>query len=217
MHLHTRGSKQPDPTYDAIFAVFYFIHNDWPLPGNVGDDAMDHDNSNVEVGVIALNCGQASASKPQTSYLHRCGIVSHVKMTYVDSEESLLCEVVLLVEKCNPDILVGYNTEQLSWGYLLYRAFQLNMNLKQRLSRAPGNIYKIRFMLIISLNINVLALHLDGLSSVPGMQSDSSAAESDLYITGRYCLDLWRLVRHEVSLVMVPALLNCICCLMLTQ
>ena len=63
----------------------------------------------------------------------------------------------------------------------------------------------------------MLALHLDGLSSVPGMQSDNSAAESDLYIAGRYCLDLWRLVRHEVSLVMVPALLNCICRLFLTQ
>ena len=49
------------------------------------------------------------------------------------------------------------------------------------------------------------------------MQSDNSAAESDLYITGRYCLDLWRLVRHEVSWVMVPALLNCICRLLLTQ
>lgn len=49
----------------------------------------------------------------------------------------------------------------------------------------------------------MLALYLDGLSSVPGLQSDNSAAksgESDLYITGRYCLDLWRLVRHEVSL-----------------
>lgn len=35
-----------------------------------------------------------------------------------------------------------------------------------------------------------------------GMQSDNSAVrsgESDLYITGRYCLDLWRLLRHEVS------------------
>lgn len=146
MHLHTRGSKQPDPSSDAIFAVFYFIHNDWPLPGNVEDDAMDHDNSNVEVGVIALNCGQAPGSKPQTPYLYNCGIVSHVKMTYVDSEESLLREVVSLVEKCNPDILVGYNTEQLSWGYLLDRAFQLNMNLKQRLSRAPGNTCKGRFM-----------------------------------------------------------------------
>ena len=140
MHVHTRGSKQPDPSCDAVLAVFYFIHNDWPLPGNVQDSASGPENSNVEVGVIALNCIETSASKPLALHLYDCGLVSHVKIAYVDSEESLLSEVASLAEKCNPDILVGYNTEQLSWGYLLERAFQLNVNLKAMLSRAPGNI-----------------------------------------------------------------------------
>lgn len=146
LHVHTRGSKQPDPSCDAVLAVFYFIHNDWPLPGNVQDSTRDCENSNVEVGVIALNCVGTSASKPPAPYLYNCGLVGHVKITYVDSEENLLSEVASLAEKCNPDILVGYNTEQQSWGYLLDRAFQLNMNLKTMLSRAPGNICTIRMI-----------------------------------------------------------------------
>lgn len=143
LHVQTRGSKQPDPSSDAVLAVFYYIHNDWPLSGSVQDSTRNHENSNVEVGVIALNHNKMSTSKLTTPYLHNCGIVDHVKITYVDSEEELLSEVASLTERTNPDVLVGYNTEQLSWGYLLDRAFELNINLKKMLSRAPGKYTKV--------------------------------------------------------------------------
>lgn len=143
LHVRTQGSKQPDPSSDAIIAVFYFICNDCSRPGSPQDCTSDEENSNVEVGIIALNCIKTSASEAPAPYLCNCGIVGHVKITYVDSEEKLLSEVASLVEKSNPDILVGYNTEQLSWGYLLDRAFQLDVNLKKMLSRAPGKIYLI--------------------------------------------------------------------------
>lgn len=138
LHVQTRGTKQPDPSHDAVLAVFYYIHNDWPCSGNVQDSTESYEDSNVEVGIIALSSSKMLSSKFVTPYLHNCGIADHVKITYVDCEEELLSEVASLIERTNPDVLVGYNTEQLSWGYLLDRASQLNINLKKMLSRAPG-------------------------------------------------------------------------------
>lgn len=38
----------------------------------------------------------------------------------------------------DPDILVGYEVQMRSWGYLLQRAAVLGVNLCQQLSRVPG-------------------------------------------------------------------------------
>ena len=37
------------------------------------------------------------------------------------------------------DILIGYEVQKLSWGYLMERAAALNINLTGQLSRIPGN------------------------------------------------------------------------------
>lgn len=41
----------------------------------------------------------------------------------------------------DPDILVGYEVQMRSWGYLLQRARVLGVNLCQQLSRVPGIDY----------------------------------------------------------------------------
>lgn len=38
----------------------------------------------------------------------------------------------------DPDILVGYEVQMHSWGYLLQRAAALGVDLCQQLSRVPG-------------------------------------------------------------------------------
>lgn len=38
----------------------------------------------------------------------------------------------------DPDILVGYEVQMRSWGYLLQRAAALGVDLCQQLSRVPG-------------------------------------------------------------------------------
>lgn len=54
LHVRTRGSLRPDPEFDPILAVFYFIHNDWPLPP--GDSSHG---DNTELGIIAIDVDNA--------------------------------------------------------------------------------------------------------------------------------------------------------------
>lgn len=63
LHTRTRGSLRPDPEFDPILAVFYFIHNDWPLPSGGGDGS--HGN-NTELGIIAIDVDNAGfRQRPQ--------------------------------------------------------------------------------------------------------------------------------------------------------
>lgn len=43
----------------------------------------------------------------------------------------------------DPDILVGYEVQMHSWGYLLQRASTLGVDLCQQLSRVPGTVYGV--------------------------------------------------------------------------
>ena len=48
LHTRTRGSLRPDPECDPVLAVFYYLHNDWPLADPGGRE-------NSHLGVIAID------------------------------------------------------------------------------------------------------------------------------------------------------------------
>ena len=85
----------------------------------------------------------------------------------------------------DPDILVGYEIQLLSWGYLLQRASTLNTNMAVAISRIPTA----------------------KTSSHMSAEKDEFGADyaSEIHIAGRIVLNLWRLLRHEVSYVMFVA------------
>lgn len=47
----------------------------------------------------------------------------------------------LIKHRYDPDILVGYEVQKASWGYLLERAAQLSIDLATEISRLPGMKY----------------------------------------------------------------------------
>lgn len=51
---------------------------------------------------------------------------------------SLKIKSWLCLIRFDPDILVGYEVQMHSWGYLLQRAAVLGLDLCQQLSRIPG-------------------------------------------------------------------------------
>lgn len=58
LHVRTRASLRPDPEFDPILALFYYIHNDWPLPSSGMGGGRGEDNTRL--GIIAIdvdNCG----------------------------------------------------------------------------------------------------------------------------------------------------------------
>ncbi|PIO61139.1 hypothetical protein TELCIR_17346 [Teladorsagia circumcincta] len=76
---------------------------------------------------------QASMPDPQNS--------STEGLTWVPDEQSLFEELESLVKRSDPDILFGYDTVRLSWGYVLRRATVLGYpDFNQKLGRYPrGN------------------------------------------------------------------------------
>ena len=61
LHVRTRASLRPDPEFDPVLAIFYFIHNDWPLPSSGGDGSHG---DNTELGIIAIDVDNAGFRQP---------------------------------------------------------------------------------------------------------------------------------------------------------
>ncbi|GFH16260.1 DNA polymerase, partial [Haematococcus lacustris] len=95
-------------------------------------------------------------------------------------EVALLCGLVSAVQSLDPDVLIGWDIQRESLGYLVERAQHLGLNLLRALGRTPG------------------------LGSVKERQEDEWGAlhASGIHATGRVLLNLWRLVRGEVKLNM---------------
>ena len=48
-HTHTRGKLKPDPEFDPVLALFYFVHHDWP---SCSDDS---NRENSRLGIILID------------------------------------------------------------------------------------------------------------------------------------------------------------------
>ncbi|KAF5276245.1 hypothetical protein FQR65_LT04050 [Abscondita terminalis] len=90
---------------------------------------------------------------------------------FVDSEVNLINKFVEVFKGWDPDVIGGYEIQMLSWGYLLERAHCLSINLHVQLSRA-----ELKF------------------------NASDDEVNSELKVTGRIVLDVWRLMRHEIAL-----------------
>ncbi|KAM9704047.1 DNA polymerase zeta catalytic subunit isoform 3-T3 [Menidia menidia] len=174
LHARTRRDLEPDPEFDPICALFYCFSSDAPLlqvEGRqlTGAIVVDKDHQNRD---------QAGHREAQL-LLVRSGI-SGLKVTYASEEKMLFQELITIVRRFDPDILVGYEVQMHSWGYLLQRAAALGVNLCQQLSRVPGDSVENRF----------------------GAEKDEYGADTmtEIHIIGRITLNLWRVMKTEVAL-----------------
>ncbi|XP_035734954.1 DNA polymerase zeta catalytic subunit-like isoform X3 [Vespa mandarinia] len=162
VHILTREDFIPDPQHDPIEAIFYAIQNDVPISSDV---------KQMEYGAIVVRL----SSEQSAGFIN-----SHIPfiptlIQYVESEEDLLNNLVTLIRRCDPDILIGWEVEVLSWGYIFQRA--LNMGFKL-------------FPLYISRTPNI--------SSSYGSQMFFKE-DSEIRIPGRVFLNVWRIMRHEIG------------------
>lgn len=103
------------------------------------------------------------------------GLYPSCAVTYATCEEDLFCNIVTLIGECNPDILIGWELETLSWGYVLQRAGHLGANLVTSISRIPGSKCTWEFQ---TMDLEALA---------------------EIKLPGRIVLDVWRIMRHEIG------------------
>ena len=160
----SRGELLPDPEFDAIHAIFYSFQNE--------DEALEDNGSRpgLRTGVIVVRRDEVD--------MFRLGLSCDVFQ--VDSEEDALASLVVLVRRFDPEILVGYEIHNGSWGYVVERAKkEHDLDMVAELGRVKeGNTGAAK-----------------GKSDQWGYTQTSA-----LRITGRHTLNIWRLMRGEVAL-----------------
>ncbi|XP_055679121.1 DNA polymerase zeta catalytic subunit [Lutzomyia longipalpis] len=162
-HILTRGDLCPNPDVDGIVAIFYAVQNNVPeddkvpthVSGVIIDDMFSNDaglrHSGLEINAIHAKC-----------------------------EKELLEKLVDLIKYWDPDILLGYEIEMHSWGYIIERGYVLGVNLPNALSR--------------------LRVANEETKRSDDEKDDGVEYESELKISGRIVLDVWRLMREEIAL-----------------
>ena len=160
LHIRTRLDLCPDPEIDEIRALFYAVQYD------VGDTVLS--------GCFIVDAEATCHHSPGV-----CGI-TNLKVVYVASEHELFNHLSTFILHVDPDILLGYEVQMKSWGFLLSRADQLGYDLCRYISRAPD----------------------DAMNSWCNAEKDEFGADnaSEIHIVGRLVLNVWRLMRSEVAL-----------------
>jgi len=103
LHVRTRQRLLPDPEFDAVEAIFFVVAHDAP---------------GCDENVAAVMAVADDASRSQS---HSAAGVKEENVSYHDSESALLDAFSDFVRRRDPDILVGYEVETSSWGYLVER------------------------------------------------------------------------------------------------
>lgn len=121
-------------------------------------------------------------------------------------EKYLLKEVIKIVSSSDPDVLMGWDIQGGSLGFLAERASHLGLGLLDSLSRTPSESS------IASVDTGTSELLLEpaipDISGSDGCVQESSIIEdewgrthaSGVHVGGRIVLNVWRLIRGEVKL-----------------
>ncbi|XP_019624970.1 PREDICTED: DNA polymerase zeta catalytic subunit-like [Branchiostoma belcheri] len=190
LHVRTRRELRPDPEYDPICMLFYCLHDDGQTATGqraevTGVIIVDKDSVEGE-DIVDVNQPSTSTAAPPVRRAQNCrpllprsGVTS-LQVTYVAEEKELVQHIAQLIRQWDPDILVGYEVQMLSWGYLLQRAATLDMDLCPLLSRVPDAAKESTF----------------------SSDQDEWGADqmSEINIVGRIVINVWRLMRRELAL-----------------
>ena len=184
IHINTRLKLLPDPEFDGVASVFYHVWNDIPEEVELQTTTRRKSKGIITVNFVGLS--------PERNTISVCGI-DEEEVILVEDERSLYDALVEMVQAHDPDIIMGYEAETLSLGYLVKRAAFLDIDLAPKLSRLPGSAKESRF------NSNE-----DFASAWNDKQS------SNLSVAGRVILNIWRLMRAEIAVTSFLLKTSCI-------
>jgi DNA polymerase elongation subunit (family B) len=111
--------------------------------------------------------------------LYGCFTVGEGKIgdkLYFSDETKLLKAVVDFVREKDPDVLLGYEIQMGSWGYLIERSAVLGFSMVDSLSR-----------------------YVTTKKSKRPIDEWGRTHQSGVFVKGRIVLNLWRIMRHEVK------------------
>ena len=171
--------KQPDPVKDAVDCIFYTIFDQ--DANEIGNGIRPGYNFLfLSVYFLILNRLIAGMISIQDGLdIRKAGLHGYLLDSAKD-ETHLFLLLLKLIKKWDPDILVGYELDRSSWGYLSERASVLNIDLCASLSRIHD---------------------VNAQSSFKNEENGySSRKQTSLSTTGRLFINIWRLMRKEINL-----------------
>lgn len=178
----SRGELRPDPQFDAINVVCLAVEDD-------GD-------CTVEVRVFIRGNNDKLHGRRNLDGIVGCAV------DVFPEERDLLNHLISAISSIDPDILVGWEIQLGSLGFLAERAAHLGIGLLKRISRilphqskhAPNNVaHESSQVLPEASSAHDVVLDVS--------ENDwSHTHASGVHVGGRIVLNLWRLMRGEVKL-----------------
>ena len=117
--IKTRQKLMPDPDFDPIEAIFYFVENDQPNNENIPYNKVNQ--KQIITGMILVD-PTSKQSNHRHNILKKLGAPYFDDTAIVETEECLLVSFVETMQLYDPDILVGYDLETFSFGFVVRRA-----------------------------------------------------------------------------------------------
>ncbi|GFY91942.1 recovery protein 3 [Actinidia rufa] len=187
VHAESRGELRPDPRSDAINAIVLAFQE-------------DNDNS-LDIYVLL---------RSNTEYDRNLDGIVGCKMLASSEEKYLFSHFMnIICSSIDPDIIMGWDIQGSSLGYLAERALHLGIRLLNGLSRTPTETKVASRESGVSergILENVLPEPLvsDSIQLEDAIIEDEwgRTHSSGVHVSGRVVLNLWRLMRGELKLNM---------------
>ncbi|KAH7676747.1 DNA-directed DNA polymerase protein [Dioscorea alata] len=186
IHTESRGDLQPDPQFDAVNVVALVVQEDTSHTFDV--HVLIHGN-NEEPCARCLDG------------------VSDYHLLFFSEEKLLLINLSNIISSCDPDILMGWEIQSNSLGYLAERAANLGISLLKNMSRTPSHESDLRSRHSVKTeggNPDVSppdTLAADAIIQDTIIDDEWGRTHaSGIHVGGRIVLNIWRLMRSEVKL-----------------
>lgn len=186
IHAESRGDLRPDPRYDAINFIVVAIQED--------------SNDAAEI-LVLLRDEKANAYNRNVDGVLGCGVFA------VKDEKTLFYLFTELICIYDPDILMGWEIQGGSIGYLAERAAYVGIGLLKKISRTPLSETKLETVHLEDIRRDESKDSLEEFPTEDLELQDTIIEDewgrthgSGIHVGGRIVLNLWRIMRGELKL-----------------
>ncbi|XP_059648523.1 DNA polymerase zeta catalytic subunit isoform X2 [Cornus florida] len=187
IQVETRGDLLPDPLFDAINIIVL---------------ATQEDSDNIHDVYVLM--------RSKNEYIQRnLDGISGCEVLVSSEEKHLLNQFIDIISTFDPDILIGWDIQGGSLGFLAERASHLGISLLNSISRTPSD------MKVAALDLDVPVRGISDILRPEPLISDTVQVEnaviedewgrthaSGVHVGGRIVLNVWRVMRGEIKLNM---------------
>ncbi|KAI3909099.1 hypothetical protein MKW92_026579 [Papaver armeniacum] len=189
IHTESRGDLRPDPRFDAI---------------NLISLAIQEDNDHVPEAFVLLRTNIGESCRRNLDGISGCKVVT------VSEEKLLFHHFVKIIRLYDPDVLLGWEIQGGSIGYLAERAAHFGLGLLSSISRMPtpnnktasGNSASPAKEIPDNLLPEALMSEMIVLEDAIIGDEWGRTHGSGVHVDGRVVLNFWRLMRGDIKLNM---------------